>query len=222
MTLEELQNLYEEEHKKDSLNLIPSNYNVYIFLNIYFKYDEHIEALKTLTDYNAVSSYVEQVAERNKKLKHKINDQKTRFRKRLKEMNNPYFITLTFTDEALASDFRLTIRKFLKLHNIPFCLVSDYGTNGGRFHYHGIIDIPNKNDLLQESKRDDGTKIKNSKNQQVYEILYFKEKLGYNALTKLKINSKSRESTLKYIFKYIYKNPNREIFASRTYKRKLF
>ena len=61
MTLEELQNLYDEEHKKDSLNLIPTNYNVYIFLNLYSKYDEHIEALKTLTDYNAVSSYVEQV-----------------------------------------------------------------------------------------------------------------------------------------------------------------
>ena len=223
MTLEELQNLYDEEHKKDSLNLIPTNYNVYIFLNLYSKYDEHIEALKTLTDYNAVSSYVEQVAERNKKLKHKINDQKTRFRKRLKEMNNPYFITLTFTDEALASDFRRKIREYLKSYNISFCLVSDYGTNGGRFHYHGIVDIPNNSPIMTKSiSQKTGKVLRAEHNLVVYEIPYFTEKLGYNGLTKLRISNKARESTLKYIFKYIYKNPNREIFASRTYKRKLF
>lgn len=195
-------------------------YALKLLYEVYLEYDEHQQALIDLNTKLDCLEYSNLIIERNKKLKHRINDQKTRFRKRLREMRHPYFITLTFTDEALDKDFRRIIREYLKKNDISFCFVSDYGTNGTkRFHYHGIIDIPDESDILMKSYSKNGKILRNSKNQVIYNIPYFTERLGWNGLTRLKVNTVSTKSTLNYIFKYIYKNPFREVFVSRSYKK---
>lgn len=71
------------------------------------------------------------------------------------QQNNSYFVTLTFSDEHLPSkhpskrDVSPFVRKFLervrKKYNVSVrhWIVSEYGDNTQRFHFHGILfDVP--------------------------------------------------------------------------------
>lgn len=194
----------------------------YVYLEELANYEEHIRVIEETETFDELFDYAEMIFKRNKKIKDKITHQKMRFRKRLLEMQNPYFITITFTDESLTSDFRRKIREFFKRENIAFCLVSDYGTQGTkRFHYHGIVDIP----FDKEGKYYNQTLLRKmnakARHAKAFSMLWLEGNIGWNSLSPIKRNDKEIQKHLKYCFKYIYKNPDREIFASRTYKKTL-
>lgn len=197
--------------------------STYVYLEKLFHYEEHIEFIEQTNNKDELFKYAETISERNKKISDKIVHQKMRFKKRLKEMQNPYFITITFTDEALATDFRRRIREFFKRENISFCLVSDYGTQGTkRLHYHGIVDIPFDKQgkyYNQTLLRKTNPKARNAKS---FSMLWLEANIGWNFLSPVnRRKDKEIKKHLNYCFKYIYKNPNREVFASREYKKEL-
>lgn len=205
------------------LNKLEKELSTYVYLQKLSYYEEHKTVIEQTENIDELFKYADTISLRNKKIQDKITHQKMRFKKRFKEMQNPYFITITFTDEALATDFRRRLREFFKRNNISFCLVSDYGTKGTkRFHYHGIADIPyDKNgkaynqELLKKAKTKDRRK-------KVYNFIWLDEHIGFNTAKPInRRNNRERDKAMKYCFKYIYKNPDREVFASRTYKKKL-
>lgn len=192
----------------------------YVYLEELAKYEEHLKTIEEAETFDELFDYAEMIFQRNKKIKDKIVHQKIRFRKRLLQMQNPYFITITFTDESLTSDFRRKIREYFKREGISFCLVSDYGTQGTkRFHFHGIVDIPFDKQgkyYNQTLLRKINAKARHAKS---FSMLWLEANIGWNSLSPIKRTDKEIQKHLKYCFKYIYKNPDREIFASRTYKK---
>lgn len=195
----------------------------YVYLEELANYEEHQKTIEETETFEELFDYADMIYQRNKKIKDKIVHQKMRFKKRFKEMQNPYFITITFTDESLTSDFRRRIREFFKRENIPFCLISDYGTQGTkRFHYHGIVDIPFDKQgkyYNQTLLRKTNDKARHAKS---FSMLWLEANIGWNCLSPIsRVKEKERDKVMHYIFKYIYKNPDREVFASRTYKKEI-
>lgn len=81
------------------------------------------------------------------------------------------FVTLTFTDEVLATTSNDTRRKyitrFLKRFDVPYIANKDFGSKNGREHYHAIIQSQNIDYSLYEYGAINGEKIHNSKNDDI-------------------------------------------------------
>jgi hypothetical protein len=81
------------------------------------------------------------------------------------------FLTLTFTDEVLATTSpetrRRYITRFLKRFDVPYIANKDFGSKNGREHYHAIIQSQNVDYSLYEYGSIDGEKIYNRKNDDI-------------------------------------------------------
>lgn len=81
---------------------------------------------------------------RVRKLKERINDICLNY-------EQPYFITLTFTDSAFKTTNEKTRRtyvaRFLKSTNCPYVANVDYGQKNEREHYHAVIGLSKKTKL---------------------------------------------------------------------------
>lgn len=72
--------------------------------------------------------------------------QNERLENRIDNMLNPTFVTVTLNDDYVIKDISLIIRN-LRLwfgrNNVEkWVLVSDYGSNTERLHFHGFVDMP--------------------------------------------------------------------------------
>ena len=143
-------------------------------------------------------------------------DMKKRIIKRVNGMCEPYFVTLTLSEEAMEKNFELNIRRIFKKYNIlNWCLVEDYGEKNGRLHYHGYIDLFNV-DLTLFSSLD-------SKKYDGFCFEPYKRLFGFNMFTKM--NTKDLTNTINYTLKYITKDLDlkfeHKMFCSRSKKNKL-
>lgn len=81
------------------------------------------------------------------------------------------FLTLTFTDEVLASTSpetrRRYITRFLKRFGVPYIANKDYGLENGREHYHAVIQSQKIDYSLYEYGAINGKKIRNFKNDDI-------------------------------------------------------
>lgn len=81
------------------------------------------------------------------------------------------FVTLTFTDEVLATTSpetrRRYITRFLKRFDVPYIANKDFGSKNGREHYHAVIQSQNIDYSLYEYGAINGEKIRNSKNDDI-------------------------------------------------------
>ena len=81
------------------------------------------------------------------------------------------FVTLTFTDEVLATTSpetrRRYITRFLQRFDVPYIANKDFGSKNGREHYHAVIQSQNIDYSLYEYGAINGEKIRNSKNDDI-------------------------------------------------------
>lgn len=143
-------------------------------------------------------------------------DMKKRIVKRVNTMFEPYFVTLTLSEEAMEKNFELNIRRLFKRYNIlNWCLVEDYGEINGRLHYHGYIDLFNVDMTLFSSL--------DSKKYVGLCFEPYKRLFGFNMFTK--INTKDLTNTINYTLKYITKDLDlkfeHKMFCSRSKNSKL-
>lgn len=143
-------------------------------------------------------------------------DMKKRITKRVFTMIEPYFVTLTLSEEAMEKNFIRNIKEMFKRNNIlNWCLVEDYGEKNGRLHYHGYIDLFNV-DLALFSRLD-------SKKYVGLTFEPYKRLFGFNMFTKL--DTKDLTNTINYTLKYITKDLDlkfeHKMFCSRVKKNKL-
>lgn len=151
-------------------------------------------------------------AKEHKNMARKWN-MKKRIINRVSGMFEPYFVTLTLTENAMKKNFELNIRRLFKKYNIlNWCLVEDYGEKNGRLHYHGYIDLFNV-DMALFTKS-------NSKKYVGFSFEPYNRLFGFNLFTKLDTNE--LKNTINYTLKYITKDLDlkfeHKMFCSRVKK----
>ena len=81
------------------------------------------------------------------------SNQTKRLLERVYAMKNPTFITLTLNEEYINKPNNIIIRAFRENlqrqfgNDILWVLISDYGKEKGRLHFHGFVDVPEQ-DLI--------------------------------------------------------------------------
>lgn len=91
-----------------------------------------------------------EVPKRLKEIKERISksQQTKRLMERVFAMDSPTFITVTLNDEYVTKPNNIIIRAFRESlqrafgKDIKWVLVSDYGKEKGRLHFHGFVDVP--------------------------------------------------------------------------------
>lgn len=142
---------------------------------------------------------------------------KSRIKVRILAMDNPCFFTQTFNDASLKIDYKRKIKAILGALKIDYCLVTDYGRENNRIHFHGFFDL-SASKLLEPlfshyKKTRYGTRCN-------FTPLLG---LGYNYLV-FPLDEKSNERGLNYAVKYMTKEQEKDglkhkMFCSRTKKK---
>lgn len=166
---------------------------------------------------------------------------KARVRKRVEEMENPVFFTQTFNEEKLPDNAKQYMdywRKVFSSCDIEnWVLVSDYGADYHRLHFHGFLDLPKKEyDLLvREFEEVKGNKKSEATTPhfRIEHILTLKNKTrtvitfvpfsqyGYNSILILNDKTIDVNTSINYCTKYLLKDMDElglkhEVFGSRT------
>lgn len=128
--------------------------------------------------------------------------QKQRIRSFIADFKMPMFCTITFTDEILKKDYNRKIKAIMTKLNVDYCLVSDYGEETCRLHYHGFIGLKgNYSDFIEFFTEDLNHK---SKGKVIYHCDLL-EKVGFNSF--VFINTKNQlDMSLNYCVKYMTKD----------------
>jgi len=66
---------------------------------------------------------------------------KARIKARISSMLCPCFFTQTLNEENIKIDYERKMTAILRSLKLPYVLVSDYGKENNRIHFHGFIDI---------------------------------------------------------------------------------
>lgn len=98
-----------------------------------------------------------QVPKRVKEIKARVSrsQQSKSIMERVYAMANPTFVTLTLNDDYVNKANNVIIRAFRESlqrlfgKDIRWCLVSDYGKEKGRLHFHGFVDVPEQELIKQ-------------------------------------------------------------------------
>lgn len=125
-------------------------------------------------------------------------DMKKRIIHRIETMKKPYFCTFTFDNNTYElKHIRKKLSRYFKMLGITnYCLISDYGSQTLREHYHGYIDL-NGFDL-------DNLTPTTSKYKYAYNITLITRDIGFNLITPL--DTKDIKKTIKYTLKYATKD----------------
>lgn len=165
------------------------------------RYKEMINDIRTWTDNIAD---IQKRSRRRKTIKDNIES---------KKLN--WYVTFTLKTEKQSIDEKLikdSIRKLLKFYNIQYVLVPEY-TKKGTIHFHGFIDIRDKN--LIQRKIINGVKIVDKFGNEVYELIPMEKNNGFTTL--INIDDKKdwqRAKMINYVTKYLEKEGNK-IMSSR-------
>lgn len=100
-----------------------------------------------------------EIVEECRKVSHNTHARRKRCKIKIGDMvfdGKAYFVTLTFSDDALADSTekrrRTWVSRLLKRFGVKYVANIDYGKQNGREHYHAIVDIdPSKVDKLKKS-----------------------------------------------------------------------
>lgn len=129
---------------------------------------------------------------------------------RVEEYENPYFVTITFRDNALEKNYERNIKEMLKRYNIrKWCFVTDYGKENQRLHYHGFVDLKSVDMAL--FVRADSEKYSDGLN-----FVPMLNCFGFNLFTPLA--GQLLTSTIAYCIKYATKDMENGL----TFKHKMF
>lgn len=130
------------------------------------------------------------------------------------------FCTITFSDDVMKTDYNRKIKAIMSKLNVDYCLVTDYGEETCRLHYHGFIDIK---DLLSDFYKfneyfyiDLNHKTKQKKD--IYHCTLF-DSVGWNSFV-IQATNNDLEKSLNYCVKYMTKEMEQDkthrILRSRT------
>lgn len=135
--------------------------------------------------------------------------QKARINARISSMLNPCPFTQTFTDDSLKTDYERKIKGILNSLKIPYVLITDYGKEKDRIHFHGFLDITPFQALPEETfVNDKTTKSGVSCNFSPLECL------GWNSLT-FPQDAQSIQKSLRYFVKYMTKDQEKQGFKHK-------
>lgn len=115
--------------------------NDYIYAKRVKQYDEEGNVIPALFDSERFNLVKELNSKHHKEMKARWEMRK-RIVARVLDYDDPYFVTITFRDEALNRDYERNIKEMLKRYGLnKWCFITDYGEENGRLHYHGFIDL---------------------------------------------------------------------------------
>jgi hypothetical protein len=136
---------------------------------------------------------------------------KQNIKKKLKLMDYPAFITITFTDKALKKQIRNNLRIFFKQYNIRnYILISDYGKETNRFHFHGFIDLARLDKDLFRLANFNTNKTKTN----YFNFIPLEQRFGFNLISSFNDYKRMINYATKYMIKdYTLKH---ETFSSRS------
>lgn len=171
--------------------------------------------------YNKRRDKIAELCEIQHDLKQRVKKsrQKIRIKTFIADFITPVFCTITFNDEMLEKDYNRKIKAIMSKLGFEYCLVSDYGEETGRLHYHGFIDIKEKYRDFGENftlELNHTTKRKKS----IYHCKLL-ENVGFNSF--VFIDTKNQlDMSLNYCVKYLTKDleidKTHKILRSRTKK----
>ena len=115
--------------------------NDYLFAKTVNQYDEEGNKLPSRFD-NERFNMIKELNSKNHKEMMARYKMRKRIVARVSEYELPYFVTITFDDDALNRDYERNIKEMMKRYNISkWCFITDYGSDNQRLHYHGYVDL---------------------------------------------------------------------------------
>ena len=115
--------------------------NDYLFAKTVNQYDEEGNKLPSRFD-NERFNMIKELNSKNHKEMMARYKMRKRIVARVSEYELPYFVTITFNEEALNRDYERNIKEMMKRYNISkWCFITDYGSDNQRLHYHGYVDL---------------------------------------------------------------------------------
>ena len=171
--------------------------NDYIFARNVKQYDDEGNILPSTFDIERFNMIKELNSKNHKEMTARYKMRK-RIVARVCEYELPYFVTITFDDDALNRDYERNIKEMMKRYNISkWCFITDYGSENQRLHYHGYVDLKDVDMSLFS--------VANSKK--------YKNGLNFNPMTKnfgfnlfTPIEREEIEKTTAYTVKYATKS----------------
>lgn len=182
--------------------------NDYIFARRKKQYDEEGNALPSTFDVERYNLIKELNSKNHKEMTARYNMRK-RIVARVSEYENPYFVTITFDDDALKRDYERNIKEMMKRYNISkWCFITDYGDEKQRLHYHGYVDLKGVDMALFSPAN--SKKYKNGLN-----FNPMTKNFGFNLFTPLE--KEEIEKTTAYTVKYATKSLEGLKFAHKMF-----
>lgn len=167
-----------------------------------------------------------------KKSKDEIEEQNiSRSKRTIRELclcnNFEYFVTLTLNSEnadrfsldSCQNKLRETLKAYKRKNKeFAYIIITEAHKNGA-FHFHGLFKNINPSDLI-EYHEEDFKKLpyyildKLHKNEKLYYLSFFDQKMGYCTLTKIKSLERVSSYITKYVTKSCVKNSKGTIYIS--------
>ena len=173
--------------------------NDYLFAKTVNQYDEEGNKLPSRFD-NERFNMIKELNSKNHKEMMARYKMRKRIVARVSEYEMPYFVTITFDEEALNRDYERNIKEMMKRYNITkWCFITDYGDEKQRLHYHGYVDLKVVDmGLFCPAK---SKKYKNGLN-----FIPMLKNFGFNLFTPLETKGLDLTKTTAYTVKYATKS----------------